>query len=462
MQSRAESTPQRLASSFLSSLQRVLETSSTEARTLTNALSAPPQSSGTEALSLSKRVCSDARSLQAQQARLVAVANEAPSLSQLLDAMEKALDNRDKVLDQFEKYVHEAYGIEPLPPSKPLSFARGNERESGHGEIVADADSTPCQHLQSHSHKSTSLKPGSSESDLFQVTPPTNMAVPTFAETKEEFMPRTPRLEDFGITNLDLEGIKAPPLQFHKSAQKRRANERLHESRNERKHSGPRRAAEANNYPDSRPIQNVATALYPTSLATESHSSTLENSNNAPQAPTYTAAYEETSPSPPPEEEETIDEMVQKSMAALGIETPQQLSTRFERKMRSYTAATPQTERPVPLRDLPRLHSAALFAEETPRVQTRMSAAQRLALEEYDGLPMFIKTAVDQRALLTACEVVESGGPNRSYTSDEMHALLERGVPGVAIQGITLALVRVRVLSIAKGTDGSTTYTLVA
>ncbi len=136
-------------------------------------------------------------------------------------------------------------------------------------------------------------------------------------------------------------------------------------------------------------------------------------------------------------------------MERLGIETPNAIKDRFGARS--------------PIRFALRgLDGSPLYSEETPRVQTRKSGPHKAVTEGYDQLPEFVKSQIDEQALLRACEAVESGGPGKVYSADEMDAVFRKAVPSVAPSYVVLALTKLKVIALQRGEKtGEQVYHLV-
>lgn len=414
--------PTRASKRFADDLRKLLQVSSSDAHELKRALHRGALGSGAEAVAMSSGLLEDAAVLSAQLPQLALVADQIPSTADMLRAARARIRAVDAVLDRFEQKLEDVYGIAPvvLPPleeegTSSVSGGAAGFENPALRDVTANVESDRNGCLTRETEVQTAK-------DGFVPSTP----VASRRAVVDAPMPSTPRLEDFGISNEFLEEMSAPPLQFHRSSRKPAVG-----------------ASHLDVHLTPAPARHSGQSLHHAFV----QEGTFDDDGD----------------------DETVDEMVQKSMVALGIETPIQVAERFALRQQQSTAAAIAAATPViartessvsvasALRQAPPTmlqHNRALDFETTPRVRSgglrRSTVLEKRVEDGYKKLPAYLLQKVDCAVLQDAANAIETAGAGRAYTSAELTDLLTNAVPGGQCSFIILSLTKVKVLSLEK------------
>lgn len=256
---------ERAAQVFVDDVRNVITKCTNDTAEVRRTFAKGPLGTGSEAIAFSTTMQAEMEQLKDQYPLLETFSKESPRVDDMLSAAFANLKAITDVFDRFEERLQSAYDIDPVVvPVKP-------QLNSGQ---PSESDAVPEASVASVSDYASLATVGSmpaSSSISRPKTPP---------RTQEESvidlpMPKTPQLEDFGISNADLRNLEA--------AAASKAASRNHEER------------------AAYPIKNTAGSP---SLQYAGAGSSLGNRD--------------------------LEELAETSIADLGIETPNQVSEKFE------------------------------------------------------------------------------------------------------------------------------------
>lgn len=412
---------------FANDLQKLLDLSHEDARDLRLALNRGALGSGTEAVAMSSSLLEDVAELNGQLPQLALVAEQVPSATDIVRAAKIRLSAIDAVLDKFELKLKDIYDIAPvvLPPLAELADVHTPAFDPA---VMRDVTGLS----DSNSNFRVQRAPGlDSEKEAMLPCMPANSSHVAMSARKpgpiDAPMPSTPKLVDFGIPNEFQDGVTTPSLQLHRSSHQ----------------------------------------VAPSAFARSVDLSPIP----ARDAADYLVD----------DEEETFDELVQNSMAALGIETPDELAKRFaireqqssaaavaamtpamkcarmeSRKgaasaIRKVSTAVPQQNRTLNFENTPRAHV---------RSHRRCTVLQKRIEDGYRNLPPYLLQKVDCEVLQDTASAIEAAGAGQKYTAVALSDVIENTMPNAPHRFITLALTKLKVLSLEKAPGVPVTYML--
>lgn len=187
---------QQAAQRFVEDMREVLEKCTKDTEDLKRSFAKGPLGTGSEAIAFSATIKSEMEQLQCRFPVLDKYSKEAPRANKMLCAAFANLKAITDVFDRFEDRIESAYGIAPVVvPVKA--------EEPKKVEVLQHSPGQPVHQLQSASNCPT--QPSTSDSAFVSLTPRPSARNPD--KEVELPMPKTPGLEDFGISNEDLRGL---------------------------------------------------------------------------------------------------------------------------------------------------------------------------------------------------------------------------------------------------------------
>lgn len=185
---------QQAASSFVEDMREVLEKSTEDTEALKRAFAKGPLGTGSEAIEYSETMKSEMEQLQSQFPVLHTYSKEVPSADSMINAAFANLKAITEIFDRFEDKIESAYGIPPVVVPEREEQKKDSLQEFSSRQLAGK--------LSGQSSISSTVIP---ENSFSSVTP---RRVTRKPETPVELpMPKTPGLEDFGISNEDLRGL---------------------------------------------------------------------------------------------------------------------------------------------------------------------------------------------------------------------------------------------------------------